>query len=59
MITLSRSHLKRLRRVFSRALCSSRAAQVPVQFHTAAGRLTIAVQDHEVAVSYSLPMDMP
>ena len=59
MIILSRSHLKRLRRVFSRAWGSSRAAQVPVQFGAAAGQLSIAVQDHEIAVSYSLPMDVP
>ena len=59
MITLSRSQLKRLRRVFSRALGSSRAAQVPVQFCAAAGQLLLAVQDRETAVSYSLPMDVP
>jgi len=59
LITLSRSQLKRLRRVFSRALGSSRAAQVPVQFCAAAGQLLLAVQDRETAVSYSLPMDVP
>jgi hypothetical protein len=59
LIILSRSHLKRLRRVFSLAWGSSRAAQVPVQFGAAAGQLSIAVQDHEIAVSYSLPMDVP
>jgi len=59
LITLSRSQLKRLRRVFSRALGSSRAAQVPVQFCAAAGQLLIAVQDHEVAATYCLPMDAP
>jgi len=64
--TLSRSHLKRLRRVFSRCLGTSRAAHVPVQFCAAAGQLSIAVQGHEIAVqgheiavSYSLPMDVP
>jgi hypothetical protein len=59
LITLSRSHLKCLRRVFSRALNSRRAAQVPVQFQVALGKLTIAVQDSEVSVAYSLPMDVP
>jgi len=59
LITLSRSHLKRLRRVFSRCLGASRAAQVPVQFCAAAGQLSIAVQDHEVAATYCLPMEAP
>ncbi len=60
MITLYRSHLKRLRAVFARGLGSSaRNPQTPVQFRLAGGNLTIAVQNSDCAVLYTMPLDRP
>ncbi len=60
MITLTRSHLKRLRAVFARGLGSSaRHSQTPVQFRLAGGNLTIAVQNSGCAVLYTMPLDRP
>ncbi len=60
MITLTRSHVKRIRAVFSRGLGSAaRNPRTTVQFTLAAGELRLAVCSPDFALTYTMPYDLP
>ncbi len=60
MITLTRSHVKRIRAVFTRGLgTTARNSRTAVQFTLSEGELRLAVCGPCFALTYSMPYDLP